>query len=770
MGTSRSGRGDAGRQAAGGRIKPRESRGGAESREAGKPRRTKPAAESGGQEDLPPATLDTPIDPQALAGLDPVLKPHSIAIIGASPRPESIGRVVLHNIIEGDFNGVVYPVHPKAPFVHSMKAFPSILDVPDKIDLAFVIVPYSQVLPVVEDCGRKGVRGLCVISAGFREIGGEGIRREEELVALARKYGMRMIGPNCLGLVNMTPEVRLNATFAPARPISGKLAFLSQSGALGVSILQNMERLNIGFSYFVSVGNSADVRGQDLLAYWENDPHTEVIALYIESFGDPRLLGPLLRRITRKKPVVVVKSGRTAAGARAASSHTGALAAADVTVDAFLRQTGAIRANTIEEMLGLLTGFCRSPLPHGNRVAILTNSGGPGIMATDALVTGGMRIAQFSEATRRTLDAMLPLEASRANPIDLTAWGVADTYRQILPILFDDPNVDIILALFVPPLMVNPKDAARAIAESRRGYEKPILGVIMAEESSYRMLPREIPDCPPIYAFPEMAVQAVVEMYNYTQRQQRPHGTIHHFAVRTEEARAIVRKHLARDGGYLPTAECMRILECYGIPTAPVIETEGAEAALQAAKRLGYPVAFKVAGLKYVHKSDMGGVVLNVRNDLELEGARAQIMRLIQKMGDNPDEERGLVQKMVPPGREVILGMTVDPKMGPAVMFGMGGKYVEVLKDVVLRIPPLTDVDADDMLHSIRGYPLLEGVRGEPGVALDLLKECLLRLSQMILELEEIVELDLNPFIMNPNPADCAVVDARIRVAPPPGH
>ncbi|MFH1144083.1 MAG: acetate--CoA ligase family protein [Candidatus Eisenbacteria bacterium] len=709
---------------------------------------------------------EAPADQAALAGLDPILKPRSIAIIGASPRLDSIGRVVLHNIIEGDFNGVVYPVHPKAPFVHSMKAYPSIADVPDQIDLAFLIVPHNQVLPIVEDCGRKGVRGLCVISAGFREIGGEGIKREEELLGLVRKYNMRMVGPNCLGLVNMTPTVRLNATFAPGRPISGKLAFLSQSGALGVSILQNMERLNIGFSYFVSVGNSADVRGHDLLAYWENDPDTEVIALYVESFGDPLLLGPLLRRITRRKPVVIVKSGRTAAGARAASSHTGALAAADATVDAFLRQTGAIRANTIEEMLGLLTNFCRSPLPDGNRVAILTNSGGPGIMATDALVTGGMEIAQFSENTRRTLDTMLPIEASRANPIDLTAWGVADTYRQILPILFDDPNVDIILALFVPPLMVNPSDAARAIAESRHGREKPILGVIMAEESSYRSLPREIPNCPPIYPFPEMAVQACVEMYNYTQRQKRPHGKIYRFPAREDEARTIVLTHLAKGAGYLPTAECMRILDCYGFPTAPLIETEGTEEALQAAHRLGYPVAFKVAGLKYVHKSDMGGVVLNVANDLELQGARAQIMHLIQKMGDDPAEEGGLIQKMIKPGREVILGMSLDPKMGPAIMFGMGGKYVEVLKDVVLRIPPLTDVDADDMLHSIRGFPLLEGVRGEPGVALDLLRECLMRLSQLVLDIPEIVELDLNPFIMNPDRADCAVVDARIRVVP----
>lgn len=699
-----------------------------------------------------------------IASLDPLLKPRSVAIIGASPRSGSIGREVLHNIVDADFNGIVFPVNPKAPYIHSMKAYRSVSEIPDPVDLAIVIVPRDHVLDVVDECGRKGVKGLCVISAGFREIGGEGIKREEDLMALVRKHGMRLIGPNCLGLVNMTPDVRLNGTFAPAKPISGRLAFLSQSGALGVSILQSMERLNIGFSYFVSTGNSADIRGVDLLRYWEDDPETDVIAIYIESFGDPRESGPILRRLTRRKPVVIVKSGRTEAGARAASSHTGALAASDVTVDAFLRQTGTIRAYTIEEMLGLLTAFCRSPLPKGNRVAILTNSGGPGIMATDALVTEGMQIAQFSEKTKAWLQENLPLEAAKANPIDLTAWGVADSYRLVLPILFDDPNVDIILALFVPPVMVNPSDVARAIAESRKGHEKPILGVIMAEESSYRMLPREVPNCPPIYPFPEMAVKACAELYRYVQRQQRPHGTCKTFKVDSNAARAILRPHTQGAGGYLPTAECMRILDLYGFPTAPVIETQGVDAALAAAAKLGYPVAFKVGGHKYVHKSDHGLVVLNLRNELELQGAYTQLERVIRKEGANPDEEAGLVQKMVAPGREVILGMSLDPKMGPAILFGTGGKYVEVLKDVMIRIPPLTDVDADEMIHSIRGYPLLAGTRGEPGVALDLLQDSLLRLSQMVLDLEEIVELDINPFVMNPDPAACAVVDARIRV------
>lgn len=698
------------------------------------------------------------------ATMDPLLKPKTVAIVGASQREGSIGRVVLHNIIESDFNGIVYPVNPKATSLHSMKAYPSISAVPDEIDLAYVIVPRDYVLPVVEECGKKGVKSLCVISAGFKEIGGEGIKREEKLLALAHKYKMRMVGPNCLGLVNMTPEVRLNGTFAPGKPGSGGLAFLSQSGALGVSLLQNMARLNIGFSYFVSIGNSADVKGDDLIAYWEDDPYTDVIAIYMESFGDPRTFGPLLRRTSRKKPIVVVKSGRTAAGARAASSHTGALAASDATVDAFLQQCGVIRAESIEEMLGLLTGFSRTHLPQGKRVAILTNSGGPGIIATDALVTGGMEMARFSDKTQKILAEMLPIEASAANPIDLTAWGIANTYRDILPILFDDPNVDIILAMFVPPMMVNPADAARAIAESSQGHDKPVYGVIMAEESSYQMLPREIPACPPIYPYPEMAVTAMVAMYNYAQRQRRPRGNLVHFTVKAKEAKRIVQAHAKKGGGYLPTVDCMRVLQCYGFPVAPVVETDGPEEALEAANKMGYPVTFKVGGHMYVHKSDMGGVILNIKNDLELQGAYAQVKRLIEKMGQDPDKEKGLVQKMVKPGKEVILGVSKDPKLGPTILFGMGGKYVEVLQDVTLRIPPITDADADDMLHSIAGYQLLKGVRGEMSVDLELLQDSLLRLSQMVMELPEIEELDLNPFIMNPKASDCAVVDARIRV------
>jgi len=709
------------------------------------------------------STASTP-SPTPASELDPIFKPKSVAIVGATPRKGSIGHTVLHNIMASDFAGIVYPVHPSAPFIHSIKTYPNVSVIPDPVDLAVIIVPWKHVTAIAEECGRKGVRGLIVISAGFREIGPEGARREEDLLAVVRKYSMRMIGPNCLGVINAAPEVSLNATFAPTRSIDGKIAFLSQSGAFGVSIMQQMEWRRIGLSYFVSIGNSADVKANELLAYWENDPNVEVIATYMESFGDPRAFFCIAKRTSKHKPILIVKAGRTEAGRRAASSHTGALSGADVTTDAFLRQCGAIRVSTIEEMMALLMAFSRAPLPKGKRVAVLTNSGGPGIMATDALVTSGLEMAELSEQTIQKVREIVPAEATVNNPIDLTAWGGPEAYRTILPWLCQDPNIDIVLALFVPPLMVPPADVARAIAEAQRGYEKPILGVVMAEDSSYRNLPKEVPNCPPIYPFPEMAVKACAAMVYHCEWRRRPEGEIPHFDVRTDDARAILQPYLAQGGGYLPTVECMRILECYGLPTAPLIETQGPDEALAAAHKLGYPVAFKVAGRKIIHKSDVGGIVLNITNDLELQGAYAQIKRAMERAGLDPDEEAGVVQRMAKPGREVILGMAVDPKMGPAIVFGQGGRYVEVLKDITTWMPPLSNVDTDELIRSIRSYPLLAGVRGEESVAMDYLRECILRFSQLVMELPEIAEMDLNPFILNPHPADCTVVDVRIRV------
>ncbi len=695
--------------------------------------------------------------------LHAIFRPQSVAVIGASTRRGSIGREILHNLITGDFQGKLFPVNPKAEFIHSIKAYPSITDVPDPVDLAVVVVPASAVEEVVRQCGAKGVKGLVVISAGFREIGGEGTERERRLVAIAKEYGMRMVGPNCLGVFNADPKVSLNATFAPGVPHPGGVGFVSQSGALGIAIWTEMQKLSVGFSQFVSIGNRADVSGNDLLEYWEGDPCTQLMALYIESFGDTRRFTTLARRITKTKPILMVKSGRTEAGARAASSHTGSLSGQDLAIDALVRQTGVIRAKTIDEMMALILGFSRCRLPKGRRVAVLTNAGGPGVLATDALVGHGMELAEIAPATRAKLEKELPAEASVSNPIDMIAGADAESFRRCLAILLTAPEVDVAIVAFVPPIMVDPMDVVRAVTEARRASDKPVYMVLMAEEGFYARIPAELPDSPPIYRYPETAAYAASEMAAYARWRERDPGRIPEIERDVDAARAILEAE-GTPGEFLDAGAVFRILEAYRFPLAKWKSARTVEEAIAAAGAIGYPVALKVAGRKIVHKSDVGGVILGIKNALKMEGAVGKLARAMRSLGLDPETEGFLVQEMARPGREAILGMNRDPVLGPVLLFGLGGKYVEVFQDVALRVHPITDVDAREMVESIRGYPLLAGVRGEASVAFPVVQEALLRLSALVADFDALAEIDLNPFILAPEPAECRIVDARMKI------
>ncbi len=695
--------------------------------------------------------------------LDAIFRPRSVAVIGASTRRGSIGREILHNLIDGDFQGKLFPVHPRAESIHSIKSYPSVLDIPDPVDLAIVVVPAAAVDAVVEECGRKGVKGLVVITAGFREVGGEGVERERRLKDAGRRYGMRIVGPNCLGVFNADPGVSLNATFAPGMPLPGHVGFVSASGALGIAIWTEMQKMNVGFSQFVSIGNRADVSGNDLLEYWENDPNTNLMALYIESFGDTHRFTTLARRITKTKPILMVKSGRTEAGARAASSHTGALSGLDLAMDALFAQTGVIRAATIDDMMALILGFSRCPLPEGNRVAVLTNAGGPGILATDALVAHGMELAEISPETRAQLKRGLPEEASVSNPIDMIAGADAESFRRCLTILLAAPEVDSAIVAFVPPIMVNPMDVVRAVTEARAGSPKPVYMVLMAEDEYYRRIPEEIPDSPPIYRYPEIAASTASVIAHYAKRRTRDPGRIPEIERNVDAARAILEKESVA-GEYLDPDATFRLLGAYGFPLASWKRVRNAEEALAAAEEIGYPAVVKIAGRRVVHKSDVGGVILGIRNALEMDGAVAKLARAMRTLGLDLEQEGFLVQKMAPIDREAILGMTRDPVLGPVLLFGLGGKYVEVLKDVALRVAPITDVEAREMVESIRGYPILAGVRGERGVALPIVHDALLRLSALAADFESLAEIDLNPFLLAPDTAACTIVDARIRV------
>jgi acetyl coenzyme A synthetase (ADP forming)-like protein len=702
----------------------------------------------------------------SIESLDAIFRPKSVAVIGASTQRGSIGREIVHNLISGDFHGKLFPVNPKADYIHSIKAYRSILDVPDPVDLAVVVVPAKVVEAVAEECGQKGVGGLVIISAGFREIGPEGAERERRVIEICDRYGMRIVGPNCLGVFNAEPDVTLNATFAPGVPLSGPVGFVSQSGALGIAIWTEMQRRNVGFSQFASIGNKADITGNDLIEYWEHDDRTKLIALYIESFGNPRRFTTLARRVSPKKPILMVKSGRTEAGARAASSHTGALSGMDRATDALIRQTGVIRARTIDDMMALILGFARCPLPKGRRVAVLTNAGGPGIMATDALVGHGMEQAAIDDETRGRLQERLPVEASVSNPIDMIASADTENFRECLRILLQSHEVDIAIVAFVPPIMIDPMEVVRGVTETMHGCEKPVFLVLMAEEQYYQRIPLEIPDSPPIYRYPETAAYAAAEMANYASWIERDGGTFVEVDADRETARRIVAER-GTPGEYLDPEAAFLLLEAYGFPLVPWRRVGSAEAAVAAADELGYPVALKVAGNKVVHKSDVGGVILDVKNHLEMEGAVGRLARALRGLGLDVESEGLLVQKMAKPGKEVILGMNTDAVIGPVLLFGMGGKYVEVFKDIALRVHPITNVDAREMVSAIRGYPLLEGVRGEAGVALEVVYDALLRLSALVSDLPQIAEVDLNPFLLLPSADECRIVDARFRIAGP---
>jgi acetate---CoA ligase (ADP-forming) len=699
--------------------------------------------------------------------LNAIFKPASIAVIGATPRPGSIGREILNNLFQFEFNGKIFPVNPKYEYIHSTKAYPSVTDIPDPVDLAIIVVPAAHVYRVVEECGKKGIKGLVVITAGFRETGSDGAKREKAVIDLAAEYGMRMIGPNCMGVIDATPAVRMNATFSPGVPPAGPVAFMTQSGALGVAILLAVQKLGLGISYFASIGNKADVGAMDLLEYWEDDPHTELIAMYLESFGDPRRFTELSKRISRRKPIIAVKSGTSAAGARAASSHTGSLAGVEAASEALLQQCGVNRVSSIEEMIHVVAGFVGTPMPTGNRLCIITNAGGPAIMAADAADGHGLQIANLSDATKAAMRTVLPAEASVENPVDMIASAGPDEYERVLDLVLADPGVDIAIAIFVPPLMIEPLEVIRRITRVARARTKPVYSVLMAEETYYERIPRAVPNAVPIYRFPEDAVKVAEHMNHYRLWRARPVGVERTFPVDRARATEIVNARRKSGGGYLAPADAQAVLEAYGFPLCRQVVVPMAGDVVEGARTLRFPVVLKVVGETIVHKSDVGGVIVGIESKEALATARGTMEASLGTAGVLKRATGFLIQEMAvgPSSKEIILGVAQDPKFGPLLMFGVGGRYVEILRDVAFRVLPVTDVDAHDMVRAIRSYPLLEGVRGDARVDIEFVEEMILRLAQLVDEVDGIAELDMNPVVVTTDRASCRVVDVRVRVA-----
>lgn len=701
----------------------------------------------------------------ATAAMRSFFNPRSVAVIGASRTPGSIGSAIFRNLIVEGFNGPVYPVNPKADVVHSVAAYPNVLDVPGPVDLAVIVVPARLVIDAARDCGEKGVKALVIISAGFSETGEEGVARQRRLMDVCRATGMRVVGPNCMGIMNTDPEVKLDASFAPLFPPRGRVGFSSQSGALGLAVIDYAHQLGLGMSTFVSVGNKADISGNDLINYWETDPDTDLILLYLESFGNPRKFSRICRRVGKKKPIIAVKSGRSSAGARATSSHTGALiAASDVTVDALFTQAGVIRTDTLNELFDVAALLANQPPPEGRRVAIITNAGGPGILCADACEASGLVVGPIPEDVRARLEEFLPAEAATTNPVDMIASASADDYKRAIQVVAASEEIDAVIVIFIPPLVTRSEDVADAISEATAhlAREIPLLTVFM----SSRGVPDELSSHGvriPSYAFPEDAARALARSTDYGVWRNKLDGTIPFFPdARRDEAAGAIAEALGDEPEWLTPSQTARLFACYGLPLVEQRLARTADDVAKAASEFDGPVVLKTVAPGLVHKTEAGGVRLGLQGVDEVRAAAVAMEESVRAAGHEVEEF--LIQPMVPDGVEMIVGVALDPSFGPVIACGAGGTAVELLRDVGVRITPLTDEDVREMIRGLATYPLLEGYRGSEPVDIPSLEELLLRVSTMVEAHPEILEMDCNPVKVTHQGA--SIVDARVRVAP----
>jgi acetate---CoA ligase (ADP-forming) len=709
----------------------------------------------------------------AKAALRRFFRPERIAVVGASRDRNAIGGLVFNNLLEGGFTGVVYPVNPKAPYVQGVAAYPSLSACPEVPDLVMVCVPGPLVADIVDEAGELGVAAVCIVSAGFAEVGDEGEKRQEDLVARVRGHGLRVIGPNCMGLLNGAADVRMNATFSRTFPAPGRVSMSSQSGALGLAVIEHVERLGLGIATFVSVGNKADISGNDLLLYWEDDPDTDVILMYLESFGNPRKFSRIARRISRTKPIVAVKSGRTTAGVRAASSHTAAIGSGDIAVEALFAQTGVVRTDTLEEMFDVATLLASQGLPGGRKVAILTNAGGPAILAADALESNGLEVPTLSERTQDELRAFLPPEAGIGNPVDMIASASPESYGRALEVLGAADEVDMLFVVFIPAGMTGSSEVASALIDARARIPEhvPVVSVFMSSQ----VQPRELGEAGiPSFSFPEAAARALGRVARYARWRRRPLGSpVEPDGLQREAARNEVDRFLAAPGGddtgarWLESEDAASILRAYGVPLATAEVVSTAEEGAEVQRALGRPVAVKLATA--IHKADVGGVVLGLDSPDAVAAAIDDLRERLRAQDLEQHAQNFLVQEMIDEGIEMVVGVTHDPSFGPIVLTGAGGTLVELLRDVSVRITPLTDHDVDDMLDQLRMAPLLRGYRGAPPADAAALKDLLHRINAMVEDLPEVVELDLNPVFVRPDGQGVVAADVRMKLAPVSG-
>lgn len=696
--------------------------------------------------------------------LDKIMRPKSIAVIGASTKDHTIGSDIMKRLQEYNFNGDIYPINPKGGVIEGIQAYTSVLEIPGSVDLAIIIIPQKFVLAALDECNQKGIKGICVISAGFKEAGAEGAQAEKELTEKLKEYGMRCVGPNCLGVLNTHPDIRMDGCFAESLPERGHIGFVSQSGALGGGILNILKDLNLGFAQFISIGNQADINAETALEYWENDDDVEQMLLYMESISNPANFRKLATRISKKKPILALKAGRSAAGASAASSHTGSLAGADKAANALLMQSGVIREYSLKNLFSTAKVFANCPIPKGDRCAIITNSGGPGIMATDAVSEYGLQIAQISDETKDKLRSFLPAAASVKNPIDMIASAPIEHYKQTLETVIADENVDMIMVIYLPFLGLKDIDVAKALVEIKSKHpEKPVLGVFMTTSNFFTEISNMNANMP-FFMYAEEAADGFKRLNQQRLWQARPEGKIPCYDVDKKKAEKIIKQSISEGRDQLTTLESIDVLDAYGIRACKYGLATNEEQVAKLGNEIGYPVVMKMSSKTTSHKTDVGGVRVNIQSEEQLRAEYQDLIAKLTEKGLIEGLEGVIIQEMVKGSREMVCGIATDPQYGPMMMFGLGGVFIEVLKDVNFRIAPITDIDATEMIKSVKSYKLLEGARGTTPAQIDQIQETLLRLSQLVSDFKFIDELDINPLLISEKTGEGIAVDGRIKV------
>lgn len=685
-------------------------------------------------------------------------KPESVALIGASTNPEKLGFKILKNLIEGGFKGKIYPVNPKGENILNLKCYKSISEIPYFVELAIIVVPAEFVCDIAEECGKKGVKGLIVISAGFKEIGEEGKKREEKLKEIIKKYGVRLIGPNCLGIIDT--RNKLNASFAFEMPPEGKISFITQSGALGTAILDWAIKENVGLSKFVSFGNKADVNEIDLIEELKDDEDTNVILLYLEGVSEGRKLIEVARKTISKKPIIIVKAGKTESGAKSASSHTGSLAGSDIAFNSAVKQSGIIRANTVEELFDYALIFSYQPILKGNRIAIITNAGGPSVMAVDMIEEKGLLLSRFSEKTINLLKKYLPPVSNINNPVDILGDAKADRYEKAIEAVLSDENVDGIIVILTPQIVTQPYETAQSIVRTSKKYEKCVISCFMGgkrvEEGIKILKENGIPN----YPTPERAVIALKGMDDYRRfRESNLKGRFIEFDVNKEKVREKIENLKRSKTKIIGDIEGREILFLYGINVVSSFIAKNEEECENFLKRNEGNFVMKLISPDIIHKTEAGGVKIGIKSPEEAKKAFKEIIDSARKYKPDAKIVGVQIQKMIEKGIEVIIGVSKDVQFGHLIMFGLGGIYVEILKDVSFRIAPLTDIDADEMVNEIKSAKILKGYRNIPECNTEKIKETILKISQLVCDFPEIKEMDINPLIVNER--DAIAVDVR---------